>query len=363
MKKIETTNRPTVGAAQTRSQSEGPGNVHQSQKEAFDKLMNKKGGDGKKERRTLPQQSEKHVKQESKLHPNRQTELHGRSLHRKGESAGSGDKPAAPGQPETEPYGRSLHRKGESAGSGDKPAAPGQPETEIHGRSLHRKGESAGSGDKPAAPGQPEQQAKPRGHSLNLDKPSGKITHGKNVQHDQAQTAGENIGEKMLRARGASSTEASAEVDTPALAMTAAANTPTPTPPLQEIAAAPAPSATRAAAMEIDQLIDKTVSRILVSPPESGQLQEVRLQLDGKLLGGTEVRLYNMNGQLNVEFLPQTADAGNFLSQQHGHIQETLSKNLKQQKVLVGINHDAQKEQGETRKERRVERKQGTESF
>lgn len=285
MKKIETTSRPNVGAAQTRSQPGGPGNVHQSHKETFDKLMNKKSGDGKKGRQASSRQSEKRLKQESKL--------------------------------------------------------------------------------------QPEQQVKPRGHTMNIGKPSGRIMHGKHAQHDQAQTMGkdmkkrlgqgENIGEKMLRARGASNKEASAEGDASAMAMTGAANAPTPSP--QETAAASAPAATQAAAAEIDQLIDKTVSRILVSSPESGQAQEVRLQLDGKLLGGTEVRLYNMDGQLHVEFLPQTADAGNFLSQQHGHIQETLSKNLKQQKILVGINHDAQKEQGGAKKERRVERKQGTESF
>lgn len=320
MEKIGTASKPPIGAERAQEPAPAPGGVHQSQKEKFDDLMRGKEGKDKK-RRDSPGQPEKQGKREPGT---------------------SSEQPMGPGR-------RPIHGGGRSAEGGKGQAVPGRLKREKHAAGLNEAIGEAGRGKKT--------QHGP--YQLTAGKAKEGIGE-KTLRARSASGGEESIGEKMLRARTASGEEASAGSDSPAMAAMAGANAPAPS---SREAAASVQTAAPPAAAEINQLIDKTVSRILVSSPEAGQAQEIRLQLDGKLLGGTEVRLYNEGGQLNVEFLPQTADAGNFLSQQHGHIQETLSRNLKQQKVLVAVNHDAQKGSAEAKEGRRVERKQGTQSF
>ena len=279
---------------------------HHSQKEEFAQLMAKKEGEHKEKRGDLHKRS---------------APGHDPALRR------------AAGDQEGDNATQAFHHRPEQKEQRGEPGAPS---------ALSQQARGAGRGDAPADEALP-QQARGAGRG---DAP-----------------VAEGMGEKILRSRGGARREASAEPNEAAAAMASGMSAPAQrggdvAAPATELAT----SATSPA--EVNQLIDKTVNRILVSSPDSGQPQEVRLQLDGKLLGGTEVRIANVDGQLNVEFLPSTADAGNFLSQQHDHIQEALSKNLRQQKVAVEINHEAhERGSGMKRGHSRVERKPGTQSF
>ena len=286
------------------------------------------------------------------------------------------------GQPlEQKAFDKMVHGKQGMRGK-DMHGKPDVPSQDMHGKQGMRGKDMQGKPDVPSQDMHGKQgvrgkdmQGKPDMHSQNIQGKADMHSQGMQGKPDahsqsmqdqpnqasyksldaQPQTGKqESIGDKMLkRLKSNPGQQTSPTSD---LTSQAVSSAPTIQPlnqettPIEQVASPP-PS------REVNELIDKTVNRILVSSPEQGQMQEIRLQLDGKLLGGTEVRLFNQHGQLQIEFTPATVDAGRVLAQQQNKIQDTLRNNLNRKTIAVHIKH----EQSPT-PHQRVERKQETDA-
>ena len=389
MKKVGTTPQSSTSMTAARTQTAGQGEVQHSHKKKFDHLMSTKEGKDKKQ----------HAAGHSKT-----------SMHGKNEEAGAEvqvgrrqqftrDRQPA-GEQHAEPHehltggkrqGAEVHRGPHARlAGGTQQGAEAQVErhgqliggtqqgAEVHPGRLAggtQQGAEAHSGRLAGGTQQgAEAQIGRHGQLIGGEKKTAKGHTEQTIRHQEQTRPGqeevapqrrhqESIGEKMLRARGEIAAEGTGGREAVDVTIIGGSDTAVPTTRITTtFSATGTPVSGTTGPVEVNRLIEKTVSRILVSTQESGQNQEVRLQLDGRLLGGTEVRLHNSDSGLQIEFFPQTVDSGNFLSQQRSHIQQRLSRNLKQHKVAVTINHQDAKGSQAAQRERRVERKQDTQS-
>ena len=413
MKKVGTTPQSSTSMTPARTQTAGQGEVQHSHKKKFDHLMGSKEGKDKKQHAAGHGKTSMHGKNEEagaevqvgrRQQFTRDRQPAGEQHAEPHEQFAGGKRQAAEvhGGPDARLAGgkqqsaeAQVGRHGQAAGGAqqgaevhggrDGQAAGGaQQGAEVHGG---RHGQAAGGAQQGAevhggrdgqAAGGAQQGAEvhggPHAQLAGGEKKTASAHTEQTIRHQEQARPGqeevaaqrghqESIGEKMLRARGEITAEGTSERDAVDVTIIGGSDTVLPTTRIAtSFSTASTPVSGTTGPVEINRLIEKTVSRILVSSPESGQNQEVRLQLDGRLLGGTEVRLHNSDSGLQIEFFPQTVDSGNFLSQQRSHIQQRLSRNLKQHKVAVTINHQDAKGSQAAQRERRVERKQDTQS-
>jgi type III secretion system needle length determinant len=102
----------------------------------------------------------------------------------------------------------------------------------------------------------------------------------------------------------------------------------------QSVAPAEAPLPTDGGSLEnvVQQICDK----ILVSDPASGG-REVRITLKDSILPGTEIRLLQDAGRLQVQFVTDNVDSQNRLAQHQAALQSLLSERLEGRDVVVEV--------------------------
>jgi type III secretion system needle length determinant len=86
----------------------------------------------------------------------------------------------------------------------------------------------------------------------------------------------------------------------------------------------------------LDRIAQQVASQILVSDASSGT-QEVRITLNESILPGTEVRIAETAGRLEVQFLTSSSDSQNTLSQNQAALQDRLTERLGQRDVVVSV--------------------------
>jgi type III secretion system needle length determinant len=75
----------------------------------------------------------------------------------------------------------------------------------------------------------------------------------------------------------------------------------------------------------VSDLIDKLAQQVLVTDPRSGAEPEVRIQLKGSVLGGTEIRIAREHGELSVRLLAPAGTAAQQLQAHAGDLQAALA--------------------------------------
>ncbi len=93
--------------------------------------------------------------------------------------------------------------------------------------------------------------------------------------------------------------------------------------------------------MPFDQVVQQICDKILVSDPGTGS-REVRIILKESALPGTEIRLVQEAGKLQVQFVTDNADSQLKLQQHQATLQTMLNEKLGGQEVVVEVAMDAQ---------------------
>jgi type III secretion system needle length determinant len=75
----------------------------------------------------------------------------------------------------------------------------------------------------------------------------------------------------------------------------------------------------------VSDLVDKLAQQVLVTDPRSGAEPEVRIQLKGTVLGGTEIRIAREHGELSVRLLAPAGTAAQQLQAHAGDLQAALA--------------------------------------
>jgi flagellar hook-length control protein FliK len=97
-------------------------------------------------------------------------------------------------------------------------------------------------------------------------------------------------------------------------------------------------------------MIQEVAERILVGESGPGGQQEVRILLKDEVLGGTEIRMHEEGGALQLTFVAGTKDAENFLADRQQQIASALGERLDREvKVGVTDRDGAMSQQGEQR--------------
>ena len=81
----------------------------------------------------------------------------------------------------------------------------------------------------------------------------------------------------------------------------------------------------------------EVVDRILVSVPQSGGSDEVRIGLNASVLDGSSIRIYREAGELRVVFEAPTEASRRFLAENGSVLQDTLAERLPGERVHVGV--------------------------
>jgi type III secretion system needle length determinant len=90
-----------------------------------------------------------------------------------------------------------------------------------------------------------------------------------------------------------------------------------------------------------EQVVQQICDKILVSEPGSG-VREVRIMLKESALPGTEIRLIQDAGRLQVQFITDNADVHTRLAQQQATLQALLNEKLRDHEVVVEVAMDSQ---------------------
>ncbi len=91
----------------------------------------------------------------------------------------------------------------------------------------------------------------------------------------------------------------------------------------------------------LDQVVQQICDKILVSDPGSGS-REVRIVLKDSIMPGTEIRLLQDAGKLQVQFVTDNADSHTRLAQHQAALQTLLNEKLGDREVVVEVAMDAQ---------------------
>ena len=97
--------------------------------------------------------------------------------------------------------------------------------------------------------------------------------------------------------------------------------------------AVPAGDPTQSAAATAREVVD----RILVSVPQSGRTDEVRIGLNASVLDGSSIRIYREAGELRVVFEAPTEESQRFLAENRSVLQQTLAERLPGERVQIGV--------------------------
>ena len=90
-----------------------------------------------------------------------------------------------------------------------------------------------------------------------------------------------------------------------------------------------------------DNVVQQICDKILVSDPGSGT-REVRIMLKDSVLPGTEIRLVQEAGKLQVQFVTDNADSASKLAQHQATLQTLLNEKLSNHEVVVEVAMDSQ---------------------
>lgn len=121
-----------------------------------------------------------------------------------------------------------------------------------------------------------------------------------------------------------------------------------------------APTAETAATfgpMQLDNIVQQVADRILVTPPGAGG-QEVRIMIKDSVLPGTEVRITQHAGQMQISLVTDSARSHELLSQHQATLQERLTEKLGKDAVVVNVKMDSQGQpdrDGRSRNQRDIE--------
>ena len=91
----------------------------------------------------------------------------------------------------------------------------------------------------------------------------------------------------------------------------------------------------------LDQVVQQICDKILVSDPGSGS-REVRILLKDSAMPGTEIRLLQEGGKLQVQFITDNADSHTKLAQHQAALQTLLNERLTDRDVVVEVAMDSQ---------------------
>ena len=86
----------------------------------------------------------------------------------------------------------------------------------------------------------------------------------------------------------------------------------------------------------LEGIVQEVADRILVSDPSTGN-REVRITLKDSILPGTEVRMSQVNGKLQVQFVTDSSRSMETLAQNQAALQERLNDKLGKQDVVVNV--------------------------
>ncbi|MDE0659730.1 MAG: hypothetical protein OXI79_08800 [Gammaproteobacteria bacterium] len=81
----------------------------------------------------------------------------------------------------------------------------------------------------------------------------------------------------------------------------------------------------------------EVVDRILVSVPQSGRSDEIRIGLNASVLDGSSIRIYREAGELRVVFEAPTEASQRFLAENQSVLRQTLAERLPGERVQLGV--------------------------
>jgi type III secretion system needle length determinant len=122
-----------------------------------------------------------------------------------------------------------------------------------------------------------------------------------------------------------------------------------------------APTAETAATfgpVQLDNIVQQVADRILVTPPGVGGQQEVRIMIKDSILPGTEVRITQHAGQMQISLVTDSARSHDLLTQHQAALQERLTEKLGKDTVVVNVKMDSQGQpdrDGRSRNQRDIE--------
>lgn len=113
---------------------------------------------------------------------------------------------------------------------------------------------------------------------------------------------------------------------------------------------------------QLDQVVQQVADRILVSPPgQTGTAPEVRITLKESAMPGTEIRITQEAGRLQVSFVTTDAKSHDFLAQNHGQLQKQLGDRLPEHSLVVEVEMESQADTGDGRSRQRRDLKEEAE--
>lgn len=92
---------------------------------------------------------------------------------------------------------------------------------------------------------------------------------------------------------------------------------------------------------DINEIVRQIADRVFVSAPDSASNPEVRIQLKGTFMDGSDVRIFREAGELQIVFVAQTKDAENFIARNQEFITQALGDRLKDEQVRVSVETQA----------------------
>ena len=103
----------------------------------------------------------------------------------------------------------------------------------------------------------------------------------------------------------------------------------------------------------VGEIAQAVADRILVGEADAAGDRDVRIFLKDSVLGGTEVRVRTAGDQLQVAFLPGSADAQNFLAGRQGELASELGQRLNRAVEVTVAERDAADPGGDGRSRNR----------
>lgn len=89
-----------------------------------------------------------------------------------------------------------------------------------------------------------------------------------------------------------------------------------------------------------ETVAQQIADRILVADPASGN-REVRITLKDSILPGTEIRIEQQSGKLQIQFFTDSPRSHELLAQHQASLQERLAEKLARHDVVVNVEFDA----------------------
>ena len=98
-----------------------------------------------------------------------------------------------------------------------------------------------------------------------------------------------------------------------------------------------APETVRSPPRDVAQVAAQVADRILVSLPEPGAPDEVRITLRESVLDGSDIRISREAGEIRVVFVAPTETAGRLLADHRAVFEQSLSERLREEEVHVVV--------------------------